>query len=142
MRDIEFLSALICDDVRQEVSGRAIIVGAAPVGPELNSTGETTVSRISFYMEAAFSGLGVVRFRLKSRENDSVPIEVSMDLANNSDVDEEADTENMSVVGTIVFGKEGGVFDGPGLYCLQYKTDETDWTEIRDFYFPPRASES
>lgn len=137
---IDVFNAVLCDEVRQEASGRSIVLGAAPIGPELDANAETTVARLAFYLEAGITDTTSIVFRLVAEGGDDVPLQVDMDLTGENSDEDVLSEHEMTVVGTIVFGKKDVTFSAPGFYILQYSEDASNWTDVRTFYFPPRQS--
>lgn len=134
MPSIEVLSALMCEDVRQEASGRAILIGVAPVGPSLNDEKETILHRLFFYVEAFASNVSTIHFRLISEDQSNEPMAASISM---EDDEIEGDQEAPSL-GVWVFGRQGIKFERSGVYVLQYSLDNDNWHEVRKFVFPAR----
>lgn len=139
MSSIEFTSAVLCDEIRQEASGKAILVGAARVGPAISSAKETELDRLAFYVEAKIVDVEEIKFRLKCELFDSAPLEVAMDLlamqkmAANGD---ELPPKGASIDATLVFNQEKLKFPGAGVYQLQYQLGDSDWAPVADYLFP------
>jgi len=138
MPSIEVLSTLMCEDVRQEASGRAILIGVAPVGPSLNAEKETILHRLFFYVEAFASNVSTIHFRLISEDFSNEPMATSISM---DDDEAEEDLETPSL-GVWVFGRQGIKFEKSGVYILQYSLDNDNWHEARRFMFPAREDNS
>lgn len=137
MPSIEILSSLICDEVRQEANGRAIIIGAAPIGPALSGDEETIIPRLHFYVEGLVNNVSSIKFRLISKDNRSTPLEITMDMEDIGD-DEAAGEDGVATVAAFVFGRERIKFSGAGVYKLQYSLEPDEWRDVREFFFPAR----
>lgn len=140
MSSIEFSSAVLCEEVRREANGKAIIVGAGMVGPELPADQETEVPRIAFYLEAEMVDVDRILFQLICSEYDDAPIEVDMSfeaMRRGSGEDATgAPPEGSTISAALVFNSDGVKFKGPGIYKLQYKLSDEDWQTVKTFPFP------
>lgn len=138
MPSIEVISTVLCEEVRREHDGRAIILGAAPVGPEIKSGGEV-VQRIAFYVEAFVSEVQEIEIQLISEAGDDVAFATKMrlgDLPEEGSVDEKAVD---SILGVLVFNKSNVMFKEPGMYQLQIRVPDQEWQTARSYFFPPRS---
>jgi len=138
MPSIEILSSLICEDVRQESSGRAILIGAAPVGPSVHKDKETVLQRLFFYIETLGSDVNSINFRLISEESGDVPMNVSIGMDDDGSEIESNDID-ASAYGVWVFGRQGIKFNNSGIYKLQYSLEDDEWHDVRSILFPDRA---
>lgn len=141
MPSIKFLSSVLCQEVRREADGGAIVVGANMIGPSLSPEAETEIPRIAFYLEAEITDLDEVSIRLCCEETEDSPIAVELSFGleearNNGSIDL---PEKGAVFGAaLVVNHLGARFKGPGDYKLQYKVAEQDWSTIRVFPFPSK----
>lgn len=140
MPSIKFLSAVLCEEVRREANGRAILIGAGMVGPELSAEQETEIPRIAFYTESEIIDVEEIWFRLICPESEDTPIEVDMSLQPMHQIGEESSMETppegATIAAALVFNNERVKFKGPGVYKLQYKVADKGWQTVRDFPFP------
>lgn len=140
MPSIKFLSAVLCEEVRREASGRAILIGTGMVGPELSAEQETEIPRIAFYTESEIIDVEEIWFRLICPESEDTPIEVDMSLQPMHQIREEnsmeTPPEGATIAAALVFNNERVKFKGPGVYKLQYKIADEDWHTVREFPFP------
>lgn len=141
MPSIEILSALICEDVRQEVTGRAMLIGVAPVGPSLNAETETIIHRLFFYVEALAGNVSTIHFRLVSEESGHEPMAATISM-DDDELAEESNDPDAPTYGVWVFGRQGVKFEKAGFYTLQYSVGDDKWHDVRKFVFPARDEKS
>lgn len=146
MPSIKFLTAVMCEDVRREFDGRAILVGASMVGPSVAEEGGSVVGKLSFYLEAEVFKVNWVKFRLIKKKTDYIAfddVEMKLDF----DIEDipageltEGGADVVETIGAVLaFTKDDVKFDEPGRYHFEYKTELSDeWQPIREFHFPKR----
>lgn len=134
---VKVVSAVICDEVRQEMDGHAIIVGARQSGPALPIGEDVTVDRIAIYVELETSYPPPAKFvvRLNDPEADKTIFENSFDneFEPIEDVPEGADLRGIML---LVVNRTDVKVPGAGVYKVQLQTEEADWVDVRNFSFP------
>lgn len=145
MPSIEFSSTVLCEEVRREANGRAIIIGAGLIGPELSVEQETEIPRIAFYLEAEIVDIEEIWFRLTCAENDDTPIEVDMNFGPMRNQEEgnsvNSPPKGALIAAALVFNNERVKFKAPGIYELQYRIADEDWHTVRKVPFPEATTE-
>ncbi len=145
MPSINFSSAVLCEEVRREANGRAILIGAGMIGPKLSVEQETEIPRIAFYLESELVDVERVLFRLTCPTNDDTPIEVDMGfqpMRSRGDEDpSDVPPEGAPIAAALVFNNERVKFSGPGIYELQYRIADEDWALVKKFRFPEAVAE-
>lgn len=140
MASIDILSAVLCDEVRREASGTAMIVGATPIGVALTAGEKNEVERASLFLEAKIKNANSLRIRLTNLETDCTPIEELLELPYKQQIaesDPSADIDEIEVVGMLVVNKTNVEFGEPGNYTLQYRINDVgDWINVREYLFP------
>lgn len=145
MGSIKVLSSVLCEEVRREATGKSILVGASPFGPNVLKDNEKRDARIAFYIEAIVDQVSRIEIRLWDKSNDNSIVESAIEVPRVDEIEndgeittviDEADVE----VGLIIVTNFDDVhIPDPGKYTLQYSIDGgSEWEDIRDFVFPER----
>ncbi|WP_282181087.1 hypothetical protein [Aliiroseovarius marinus] len=136
------LAVVLCEEVRKEDSGQAILVGALNRGPAVNSESTTELRRLAVYIEAKFTGIELVEFRLSHSDTGEVLLESSFEFSLAKDFGElpdNLDPNKIEVNSQLVVNKEGVNVPRAGDYVFEYKIDGGDWKFVRTWEFPPVA---
>jgi len=134
-KDIVVRSALLCDEVRREYNGDAIIIGVSPIGPTIANEG-TTLDRLGLYIDVVVSNIKSVEVRLWN-DVDSVSImNAKFDLPER-DSDEFPDGSDYTFVYVMVKNGINVEVSTPGEYTLQLRSGaDESWFSSSTFFFP------
>ena len=145
MSSIKILSSVLCEEVRREATGQAVLVGASPFGPTVSKNNEKRDTRIAFYIEAIVEEVSRISIRLWDGPNDHSIVESAIEVPHfeeTEDVGESAadvDEKDVEIGLVIVTNFDEVYIPDPGKYTLQYSIDGvSEWEDIRDFVFPER----
>lgn len=131
------LSSVLCEEVRQESSGQAIIIGAMSSGPNISDDEETKIKRLALYLEVQMPTERIdLYFRLVRSGSEDHILYANVDTAQMYDNMPDPDTLVRDPIAVVVLGREDFGVTGSGEYVLQYATKEDEWKEYRVFYFP------
>lgn len=134
---VSVLSAILCDEVRQEIDGNAIIVGARQsVGPPLPPEA-VNIDRISFYLELATSYPPPSKIDVRFYHPNSETVVFYNTFENDYELPGDVqETEPLSGSVLLVANRASVEVPGAGRYLLQYRVDEGNWLDARPFGFP------
>lgn len=137
LKSINILSAVLCEEVRQEVGGRAIIIGAMAHGPELSDGEDTRIKRLAVYTEIEMPE-NRIRLKLRLASKNQVDPVLQADVNTDEMYDDLPSSESWArnPIAVLIFGRENFMLRGSGDYHLQYAVDDEDWVDCRKFYFP------
>lgn len=136
------LAVVLCEEVRREESGQAILIGALNRGPSVNGESKTEIRRLAVYIEAKFTGIELVEFKLSHSDTSEILLESSFEfsLADDfGDLPNNLDPNKVEVNSQLVVNKEGVEVPRAGDYAFEYKVGGGDWKLIRTWEFPPLA---
>jgi hypothetical protein len=127
----------MCDEVRREIDGRGIIIGATNRGPQIPDE-DIALPRIGFYIEAIAVDVETVDLRLICADTDHVVFNIDLEFPNKK----EALKSNPNIdfsraeINLQLMVNQGDVnFKSSGRYRLEYKTPSETWNEIRSYLF-------
>lgn len=141
LNDLRVLTAVLCEEVRQEANGKSVIVGAMAEGPEVSDDEPTPISRLAVYLEIEMGAERTpIELRLV-RGDDEPAMKVVLDSEQMYEEMPPVDTWERSPIGVIVFGREYFKLQGSGVYELQVSTKQDEWKKCRDFFFPAKTAE-
>lgn len=148
MSSIRFLTSVMCEDVRREEDGRAILLGVAMAGPHMLPDEELVMERVGFYLEAEVHDINDVQIRLVERKTgqSAFDAKVNFDFTKMEPATSQTppipkeDEIKDSAIGTVMFlAMDKVTIPAPGRYDLQYRIEGDDeWENIRDFLFPEK----
>jgi len=131
------LSSVLCEEVRQESSGRAIIIGAMANGPIISDDAETKIRRLALYLEVQMPTDKISLYvRLIKTGSEDPVLYADVDTAEIYDNMPDPDTLVKNPIAVVVMGREDFSIKGSGDYQLQYATEEDNWKDYRVFFFP------
>jgi len=143
MAKFEIKSVVLCDEVRREAHGTAVIVGASLKGPDIPDGG-STVDRLALYLEASIGDASKVNIRLRSQEHKTSVIETTFDFSDapRPTAEELESATHYELLVVMVVNKSAIKVPGPGRYDLQIRTtDGKPWKTYRSYIFPTESSE-
>ena len=133
----KILTAVLCEETRQEASGRAIIIGAMGHGPAVSDEEDTPINRLAVYLEIQMPPDRMnLKLRLINSDQEEPAMQVNVDTSEMYDSIPDTDTDFKNSVAVVIFGREGFSLRGSGYYEVQYATEEDNWQKYREFYFP------
>jgi hypothetical protein len=137
MKSAKVKSVILCEEVRREASGSAILIGARPSGPTISDEEPTVLPRLALYieLEVPFPSPRIIAFRLRDIVKNYNLIEHSFELPKSEDDETDDDSEIRGVVVSVI-NEDDVLVKGPGIFCVQAKYDGSKWTTVRDFVFP------
>jgi hypothetical protein len=114
----KLISAVLCDDIRQEITGKSILIGA--YANELNISSLPAVIPLAIFLAIEPKEQGLVRGKLRVLDPFKMPIfNVQFDL---------------TIANTAPHPMAMGPFPlnlgSSGKYCIQWCFDEKKWSEI------------
>lgn len=134
MPEARMLRAIVCDDIRQESSGKTILLGvfcggviySGPLGappPELE---------LAFYMEALVHGSAPFKVRFEKKGASKPLLEFEGEIVG---VDQEVRGFESDIGYTVpvTFEKNRVSFAESGIYCLRGKIAGGKWSELLSF---------
>lgn len=135
----EIQTVVLCDEVRQETSGKAIIIGAMGHGPEVYDDEDTNIKQLAIYVafNAPCDPLEL-QFRLIKDDQEEPVMSVDVDLSEIYNDAPSPDTWKRNPIAIVVFGRENFSLKGSGDYQFQYSTEEGNWISYKEFYFPEK----
>lgn len=139
MARLKLRSAVLCEEVRREATGSAILIGASIKGPDVKNGEETTIDRLAFYLEASLKDTDVVGIRLWSDEYETSIFETKFDFSDDErpPLPPDTDHDTVEMLAVMVVNKSSVKIPGPGAYDLQIRLNNTaDWTSHRTYVFP------
>lgn len=135
------LSSVLCEEVRQESSGQAIIIGAMASGPNISDDSETKIKRLALYLEVRMPTDKIDLYvRLIKTGSEEPVLYADVDTSQMYDNMPDPDTLIRNPIAVVVMGREDFGIKGSGDYHLQYATKEGDWKDYRVFYFPSEGT--
>lgn len=137
LKDIKILSSVLCEEVRQEVGGRATIIGAMAHGPELSDNEDARIKRLAVYTEIEMPGERIrLKLRLTNKDQEEPVLQAEVNTDEMYDGMPSSDSWARNPIAVLIFGRENFSLRGSGDYYLQYAVDDNDWVDCRNFYFP------
>jgi hypothetical protein len=138
MKGVEVTSVVLCDEVRREVAGSAIIIGAKPSGPPVADDKITHLLRLALYieLEVPFPAPKKVAFRLRDTKMDYNVLEHSFELPEMDDSEETEGDFDLRGVVVCVLNEDNVEIRGSGILEVQIKYDRSKWSKVREFVFP------
>lgn len=131
------LTAVLCEEARQETSGRATIIGAMAHGPEVSDDENTPISRLAVYLEVQMPPERVnLKLRLVHCDQNEPTMEVDVDTNEMYDSIPSMESWARNPIAVVMFGRENFSLRGSGCYQIQYATEEDNWQKCREFHFP------
>lgn len=138
-RQIKIGCAILCEEVRREYNGRAIILGAAMTGPPIDQQANS-LARLALYIEIFAKNCPVVEVRLWNKDRSLAIIEAEFNLETKEEFEaENPETryEDVEIGAVMVVNQSDITVFGDSVYQLQMKSkDESEWILGREFYFP------
>ncbi|WP_050523384.1 DUF6941 family protein [Pseudorhodobacter wandonensis] len=134
------LASVMCDEVRRDMDGSGIILGATNRGPALANC-ETVLQRLGFYVEGVAVDVEEVVFRLRNVDEDTIVFSDTMTFPYKDDtltVRPDFDFSKMEVNVQLMLNLQNLKFEKPGVYQLEYQILDQPWVEVRTYLFPPQ----
>lgn len=131
-------SVVLCEEVRREASGSAIIVGARPSGPAVKSEDVTIIPRLGVYVElsVSFPPPTNVAIRLWSEARDYLVFQHDFEMPPYLGEGIPSDATDIKGGVLLAINEEGVEISGPGEYLVQAKADNEEWDTLRSYVFP------
>jgi hypothetical protein len=130
----------MCDEVRRDMDGSGIILGATNRGPALANC-ETVLQRLGFYVEGVAVDVEEVVFRLRNVDEGTIVFSDTMTFPYKDDtltVRPDFDFSKMEVNVQLMLNLQNLKFEKPGVYQLEYQILDQPWVEVRTYLFPPQ----
>lgn len=138
LSEFSVLSSVLCEEVRQEANGQAIIIGAMSNGPNVSDDDDTRINRLALYLEVQMPREKIdLHIRLIKNETEEPVLYADVDTTRMYDSMPEPEKWFKNPIAIVVMGRESFGMKGSGDYQLQYATEEGNWKDYRVFYFPP-----
>ncbi|SPF78065.1 hypothetical protein [Pseudoprimorskyibacter insulae] len=141
MTELVQYSVILCEEVRREAHGAAILIGVTPSGPEVDDKAGTDVARIAIYVELVVDGLfnGSVDLRLIHEADTKAILESDFVVDMSSSVASDFEVELKEAQGSlvIVVNKTELHFAKSGMYRVELRLGSTGaYRTLREFVFP------
>mgnify|MGYP000306608124 CR=1 FL=1 len=138
LSEFSVLSSVLCEEVRQEANGQAIIIGAMTNGPNVSDDDDTRVNRLALYLEVQMPSERIdLHIRLVKCDAEEPVLYADVDTTKMYDSMPEPEKWFKNPIAIVVMSRESFSMKGSGDYHLQYATEEGKWEDHRVFYFPP-----
>lgn len=142
MQELKIETAIFCDEVRREVNGSAIIIGARLVGEEIPREGGKKINKFALYFEAVISHLKSAEVRMFCPENDDEAFVQELDFEYSDELDQLPDDASEVIVNMVlVVNKKDVKISAPGEYEIQFKIPNGEWTTCKKVLFPSERVE-
>lgn len=138
------LASILCDEVRRDIDGSGIIIGATNRGPALAGS-ETVVQRLGFYVEGLAVDVEEVVFRLTEVDGGIIVFSDVMKFPYKEDTladRPDFDFSKMEVNVQIMLNMQSLKFEKSGLYRLEFQILDEPWVEVRTYLFPPQEEQA
>lgn len=133
-------SVVLCDEVRREASGQAIIIGARQNAFSVPKDGEAEIARLALYVELDMVTPLPTSIKLKfsNPENGDTIISENFTLEPNDDSQENDAQSDDGVRGTllIAINKENITVRENGVFQVLLQENEDEWQVLREYIFP------
>jgi hypothetical protein len=141
---VKVVSVVLCDEVRREVNGDAIIIGAKQAGRSIPEADKRFVDRLGLYieLETNYPPPNEIEIRLYSEEYKASLIEhafpIEFEIPEGIEISESQSGEDLPARGVLlmVINREQVEIEGPGEYTLQFRHSGKDWVSSRSYFFP------
>lgn len=127
----------MCDEVRREIDGRGIIIGATNRGPQIPDV-DIVIPRIGFYIEAIAVDVESVELRLICSETEHVVFEEDLNFPYKAEALErnaEIDFSKTEINLQLITNQGDVIFKSSGVYRLECKIPDGTWREVRNYLF-------
>lgn len=136
----EVLTSVMCEEVRQEASGRALILGAMAHGPSISDEDKTKIHRLALYLEIQMPSEKIdLQFRLKKKDQEDSILYADVDTSDFYEKAPNPETWARNPIAVVIMGREDFEMSGSGDYYLQYSIRDDDWVDYKSIYFPPEG---
>lgn len=132
------LAAVLCEEVRRDVEGSGIIIGATNRGLTIPDS-EVVVPRIGFYIEAVAVDVEEVDFRLREADGDFSPLSLTLSFPYKKEAleeDAEIDFTSSEINVQLMLNQPNVTFRKSGRYVFEFKILDREWSEVRSYLFP------
>lgn len=137
--DVVIQSFVLCEEIRREVNGSAIIIGATHRGPSVPSEGKD-LSRLGFYIEAVMTAVEDLWIRLRPADGPVEIVEKFVSVGYRGELEErlgaEFDFMTADVNVQLMINGTDLRIPKPGRYLVEISTDKDSWQAVREYEFP------
>jgi hypothetical protein len=139
MSGLEVISAVVCDEVRREASGDAIIIGAKQNGPAVLEDAQALRDPIAFYIELESDYPPPERISVRLRNAASGDVVFEHNFRGGDDVPKDIDSDtNIRGVLVMVINQRTSPVSEAGMYILECSGGGEKWLRLREIDFPSR----
>lgn len=131
-------SFVLCDEVRKEEAGTAIVIGASQRGPAIPESGRD-IARLSFYIEAVLTAVSEIWIKIKGGDGGEIfnqQIAVGYRGVFEEQFGDSFDFFSAAVSAQLIVNGTGIHVPSPGKYSIEISTNNIDWEKIREYDFP------
>lgn len=134
------LALVMCDEVRRDMDGSGIIIGATNRGPALASS-EAVLQRLGFYVEGLAVDVEEVVFRLRKVDEGTIVFSDRVTFPYKEDALADRPDfvfSRMEVNVQLMINLQNLKFEKPGVYQLEFQILDQPWVKVRTYLFPPQ----